>query len=211
MQISDLITQPKKINWMELHDLQPENLKVKMHGEKTKQSIVELGFARAIYVWENPEENNKMYIIDGHTRKDILLELVNDGYDIPKELNCTFLDNTKIRTKKEAIVYLARVFNVKTDPINDEVFKDMLENFDLSLNDVKWDDLDMMVGDVEDIDKLDSEINVDNIDTSECKIIFKFDVMMYESVLQRIDTLKQEKNIATNELLLLELLAKYEL
>lgn len=48
MKIQDLIVETKKVNWMELNDLQPENLKVKMHSEKTKQSIIDLGFARAI-------------------------------------------------------------------------------------------------------------------------------------------------------------------
>jgi len=63
MKIQDYITETKKVAWETLHDLQPENLKVKMHGEKTKQSIIDLGFARAIYVWKNPEENDKIYTL----------------------------------------------------------------------------------------------------------------------------------------------------
>lgn len=50
------------------------------------------------------------------------------------------------------------------------------------------------------------EIDIDNIDTSECKIIFKFDALMYETILNKINNLKQEKDIKTNELLLLDLL-----
>lgn len=158
MKIQDLVVETKKVNWMELNDLQPENLKVKMHSEKTKHCITELGFARAIYVWKNPEEDDKIYIIDGHTRKDILVELVNDGYSIPKELSCTFLDNKKIKNKKEAVVYLTRVFNVKTDPINEEIFKDMLEDFDLSLDDVCFEDLNVMLGEAAiDLDSLGTQ------------------------------------------------------
>jgi hypothetical protein len=143
MKIQDYITETKKVAWENLHDLQPENLKVKMHGEKTKQSIIDLGFARAIYVWQEPE-TNITYIIDGHCRKDILYELTSEGYDIPKELSCTFLDNKKIKNKREAIIYLVRVFNIKTDPINEEIFEDMLEDLDLSLDDICSEDLNIM-------------------------------------------------------------------
>lgn len=55
MKIQDLIVKTEKVKWQDLKDLQPENLKTNFHGEKTKQSIIELGFAQAIYVWQNPE------------------------------------------------------------------------------------------------------------------------------------------------------------
>jgi ParB-like chromosome segregation protein Spo0J len=53
------------------------------------------------------------------------------------------------------------------------------------------------------------EIDIDNIDTSECKIIFKFDALMYESILNKFNKIKEENNFKTNELVLLELLENY--
>jgi len=53
------------------------------------------------------------------------------------------------------------------------------------------------------------EIDIDNIDTSECKIVFKFDALMYESVNNRMNKIKADNNFTTNEVLLLELLEKY--
>ena len=144
MKIQDLIVETKKVKWQVLKDLQPNNLKVPFHGEKTKKSIIEMGFAQAIYVWEDPEDNG-IKIIDGHLRADILRELVNEGHDVPDELPCTFLDNKKIKTKEEAIKYLLRVFNVKRNPIDSEVLTSWLEEIDLSIEDVAFDDLDLKI------------------------------------------------------------------
>jgi len=160
MKIQDLITQTKKVKWQDLKDLQPENLKLPYHAEKTKKSIMELGFAQAIYVWQDPETQNT-YICDGHTRKEILIELINDGFDVPEELNCTFLDNTRIKTKEEAIKYLLRVFNVKRNPIDSEVLESWLEEVDLSIDDVAFDDLDLKF-EVE-----DGEVEIEKLAPSE--------------------------------------------
>jgi hypothetical protein len=142
MKIQDLIIKTEKVNWSELKDLQPENLKTNFHSEKTKQSIIELGFAQAIYVWQNPE-TQEIKIIDGHLRSDLLRELVAEGFEVPDKLNCTFLDNTKITTEQEAIKYLLRVFNVKRNPIDTETLENWLEDVDLSVDDVAFDDLDL--------------------------------------------------------------------
>jgi DNA modification methylase len=111
------------IEWQELKDLQPHNLKIPYHTEKIKKSIIELGFANPFDVWVDPK-TNETFICDGHGRNDILKELIAEGYKIPKELPCTFLDNTKIKTRKEAIKYLLRVFNTKTNPINSEILNE---------------------------------------------------------------------------------------
>ena len=63
------------IKWRELKDLQPHNLKLPYHNEKTKKSIIELGFANPFDVWVDPE-TQEYKICDGHGRKDILLELI---------------------------------------------------------------------------------------------------------------------------------------
>ena len=130
------------IEWQKLKDLQPQNLKVPYHTEKIKKSIVELGFANPFDVWINPE-TNEMLIADGHGRKDVLLELIADGFQVPNELPCTFLDNTKIKTEQEAIKYLLRVFNVKRNPMDDGILAEWVETMDLSVEDVCFEELDI--------------------------------------------------------------------
>lgn len=142
MKIEDLIIKTEKVKWQDLKDLQPENLKIPYHSEKTKKSIIDLGFAQAIYVWQDPE-TSEIYICDGHLRREILVELINDGFDVPEELPCTFLDNTKIKTKKEAITYLLRVFNVKRNPMDDKILAEWVEIMDLSVEDVCFEELDI--------------------------------------------------------------------
>jgi hypothetical protein len=216
MKIQDLIVKTEKVKWQDLKDLQPENLKIPYHNEKTKKSIIKNGFAQAIYVWQDPQ-TQELFIADGHLRKELLIELINDGFDVPDELSCTFLDNTKIKTKQEAVVILLEVFNTKKNPMDSDNVKDWLEDVDLSVDDIAFDDLDlkfeveelpMVEGNNKNNDK-NKEIDIDDIDTSECKIVFKFDAIMYESITQRIRTIQQEEGLNTNEAVLLKLLENY--
>jgi len=131
MKIKDLILKTEKINWQDLADLQPINLKNNYHSEKTKQSIIKNGFARAIYVWQ---DGDKIYIVDGHLRSDILRELKNDGYEVPDMLNCTFLD---LPNKKTAVKYLLQVFNQKTNPINEQSLNTWIDDLEISLDDIE--------------------------------------------------------------------------
>jgi DNA modification methylase len=127
MKIKDLILKTEKVNWQELKDLQPVDLKNNYHSDKTKKSIIENGFARAIYVWQDQED---IYIVDGHLRSDVLRELKNDGYEIPDKLNCTFLD---LPDKITAIKYLLQVFNQKTNPINHFNMENWLGDLEINL------------------------------------------------------------------------------
>ena len=178
MKIEDLIVETKKdliqyqmkiienkctgatlIEWQKLKDLQPQNLKVPYHTEKIKKSIIELGFANPFDVWVNPE-TNEMLIADGHGRKDVLLELIADGFQVPNELPCTFLDNTKIKTEKEAIQYLLRVFNIKTNAIDVIPLENWLEDVDLHFQEVAFDDLNIKM---EDADFQNTEIEAEEV------------------------------------------------
>lgn len=53
MKIKDLILKTEKVNWQDLKDLQPVNLKNNYHSDKVKKSLIKNGFANTIYVWEN--------------------------------------------------------------------------------------------------------------------------------------------------------------
>jgi len=145
-QIKDIILETKKIKWVDILDLQPIDLKNDYHSEKTKESIIENGFSRAIYVWLNPDDQ-QTYIIDGHLRTDLLKELVNDGYDVPDMLNCTFLD---LPNKQTAIKYLLQVFNQKTNPISQKALGDWFDQLDLSIPELNLqiDDLHIELDDI---------------------------------------------------------------
>jgi hypothetical protein len=214
MQIQDLVVKTERIEWKTLQDLQPENLKVNLHTDKVKKSLIENGFARAIYVWTDPQDGITK-IIDGHCRKSVLLELEAEGYDIPQILSCTFLSNHVIQTEQDAVKYLLSVFNTKTNPLDTEELEKWLDEVDIEIDEVNFDELDTSVdmqeldSAVDDLSGKNKEIDIDKIDTSECKIVFKFDELMYESVLNRINTIKQDEGISTNELLLIKLLENY--
>lgn len=138
------------IEWKKLQELQPKNFKHEENKEKTKKSIIELGFADPFDVWINPKTQEPM-IVDGHQRKTILYELIDEGYQVPEELPCTFLDNTQIKTEKQAVKYLVRVFNGKKNQINKESLMDFAEEMDLSIDDIPFDDLDIKL-ELEDIE-----------------------------------------------------------
>jgi hypothetical protein len=222
--IEDKIDKTEKIEWKNLNDLQPINFKVNYHAEKTKQSIIENGFARAIYVWKNPE-NNLIYIVDGHCRKDILLELENEGYKIPEKLNCTFLDNSKISTIQEAIKLLIIVFNIKTNPIEQTAVNPFLEEYDIPLEDIKLDTLNIVDIEAElkfakenletqaqelakQNELLSKNQNIDTMKT-DSKFIFTFEPLQYESILRDFEELKEKTGFKTNELVLMEILNFY--
>ena len=156
-QIKDIILETKKIKWVNILDLQPIDLKNDYHSEKTKQSIIENGFSRAIYVWLNPEDQ-QTYIIDGHLRTDLLKELVNDGYDVPDRLNCTFLD---LPDKQTAIKYLLQVFNQKTNPISQKALGDWFDELDLSIPELNL-QIDALHIELDDIKLEESENKIDN-------------------------------------------------
>lgn len=153
MQIKDLILETKKVNWHNLQDLQPNNLKLPYNNDKTKASLIKNGFASAFQVWQ--DKDGEIWIIDGHLRKDLLLELESDGYAIPPLLSCTFID---LPNKKTAVRYLLEVFNTKKNPTDGSVAVDWVIEEGLDKDDVAFDWVDSVAG-----AKTDQEVDFDNI------------------------------------------------
>ena len=136
--IKDLIIKTEKIDWQSIKDLQPLSLKNDYNSGKLRESIINNGFTRAIYVWDSGKD---IFCVDGHLRMDILKELVADDIKIPEKLNCTFLD---LKSRKHAVKVLLEVFNTKTNPINKGALNDWCEFEDLSFDDdfdITFDDL----------------------------------------------------------------------
>ena len=152
MIIKNKVLKTESIDWTQIKDLQSDNLKVDYHSSKTKQSIIDNGFSRAIYVWQ---DGDNIYCVDGHLRMDLLYELKNDGYNIPEKLPCTFLD---IKDRQEAVKVLLEVFNQKTNPINNDVLIDMLNFEGIPEEEVKIDTLDIGIAEQE-LDAWNSDLD----------------------------------------------------
>lgn len=203
MKIKDLILKTEKVNWQELKDLQPTNLKNPYHSNLTKESLIKNSFAQAFYVWEN--KSNK-YIIDGHLRTDLLKELISEGHDIPNQLSCTFLD---LPNRKAAIKYLFEVFNTKKNPIDLTAMNDWIisENIEDNQINVGWVDI---VGEIknENYSNKNKEIKLDDLG-NESNLIFKFDHKTYLNILALLNNAREQTGSDTNEDTLLKLLEKY--
>lgn len=135
-QLKDLIIKTEKVNWQELKDLQPNNLKTPHHSNLTKESLIKNGFAFSFYIWEDKDASR--YLVDGHLRTDLLRELKNDGFDIPDQLSCTFLD---LPNRKTAVKYLLEVFNTKKNPIDREALNSYLLVEDIQIEEIQVDSL----------------------------------------------------------------------
>ena len=92
-------------NWRNIEPLQPEGFKGQTANEKEtlKNSIVKNGFHDAFDVWQH---DNKLLSIDGVHRKIALLELAQEGYEIPEQLPCTYV--TAENETEAATIILSR-------------------------------------------------------------------------------------------------------
>lgn len=128
MKLKNKIGNLVEIDWAnDLHDLQPDNVKVPININYLKDSILKYGFALPFAVWN---DNGKCYCIDGHTRKQILLELIADGIQVPTKLKA-FEILAKDRT--EAIKILVEVYNQKHNPFAEEILTECLETEEIEI------------------------------------------------------------------------------
>jgi len=92
-------------NWRDIEPLQPEGFKGQTANEKEtlKNSIVKNGFHDAFDVWQH---EGRLLSIDGVHRKIALLELAEEGYEIPEQLPCTYI--TAENETEAATIILSR-------------------------------------------------------------------------------------------------------
>lgn len=114
-------------DWAKLKDLQPDGFKVPINIEHLKKSLKENGFAMPFFGWKQGKD---VYIIDGHQRKQVLNELMQDGEDVPKQLEVQLIN---AETKRQAQEILFNVFNQKQNPINLEVAEVYIEQNNLEV------------------------------------------------------------------------------
>ena len=109
------------VEWQKVKDLQPDNLKLPYNYEHIKKSILKHGISKAYDVCELEGE---LYWIDGHTRTQILMELVSDDVDVPEMLTANFC---RVKDRKEAIEILLEVHNQRQNPIAEEVLSEWID------------------------------------------------------------------------------------
>jgi DNA modification methylase len=92
-------------NWRDIEPLQPEGFKGQTANEKEtlKNSIVKNGFHDAFDVWQH---EGRLLSIDGVHRKIALLELAEQGYEIPEQLPCAYV--TAANETEAATIILSR-------------------------------------------------------------------------------------------------------
>jgi len=105
MQIAVKVETGFNCKWRNIEPLQPEGFKGQTANEKEtlKNSIVKNGFHDAFDVWQH---DNKLLSIDGVHRKIALLELADEGYEIPEQLPCTYV--TAENETEAATIILSR-------------------------------------------------------------------------------------------------------
>ena len=105
MQIAVKVETGFNCNWRDIEPLQPEGFKGQTANEKEtlKNSIVKNGFHDAFDVWQH---DGKLLSIDGVHRKIALLELAEEGYEIPEQLPCTYV--TAANETEAATIILSR-------------------------------------------------------------------------------------------------------
>lgn len=171
------------IEWQKVKDLQPDNLKLPYNYNHIKQSILKHGISKAYDVCELDGE---LYWIDGHTRTQILMELVSDGVDVPEMLTANFC---RVRDRKEAIEILLEVHNQRQNPIAEEV---LAEWIDVEMVEVAVESLNVKVVEEEfDYSEKNKEFEEDDFENQKYTIKLEFTEDDYNFVRDKIKQLGQ--------------------
>lgn len=162
MSIKSRILGAELVDWRNLKDLQPDNIKLPQNYDHIKSSIKKHGFSQPFFVWK---QKNDYFTIDGHTRKTVMLEMVADGEVIPDRLHGVLID---AKNKKEAIKILLDVYNQKHNQIAGEILFEWLNVEDIEPDEVNIESLDVSIDhESNKIDKNQSSQDVMNTVTVE--------------------------------------------
>jgi hypothetical protein len=121
MEIKSILGEKVLIEWRKMQSLQPDNLKLPYNIAYLKQSLIENNFAMPFFGWQNGED---VYVIDGHQRLQVLMELEGEGVKIPELLDCQLI---KAKDRKEAVKILLKVYNQRSNPIDLEVLTEWVQ------------------------------------------------------------------------------------
>ena len=137
-------------DWSKLLDLQPDGLKVPINIDALKKSLLKNNFAFPFFGYKDEEG---VWIIDGHTRKQVLYELLQAGEDVPELLEVQLIN---CESKDKAREILLEVFNQKHNPMNEEVLIEYIEQYQLDVDVIP---LNVFVEKIEDVEHEKTEDN----------------------------------------------------
>ncbi len=119
------------VDWRKIEPLQPDDVKIDNNKEALKQSLLKNGFVVPFAVWT---DNDIHYCVDGHTRKAVLKELLEEEHNVPKTLKAYQI---KAKDRQEAISIFVEVFNQKHNPFDYDVLTEWLDIEDVEIEDIE--------------------------------------------------------------------------
>ena len=128
MEIKNNVDSGYKGKLIDFNELQPINLKIPMYSDITKKSIISRGFVQPFAMCKI---DDKLYIIDGHLRHDLINELINDGYKVPNEFSYYLID---VKNDFEIAIDTLMSFNVKVNPIDLPALNEWVKIKQISVN-----------------------------------------------------------------------------
>jgi len=189
MEIKSILGEKVLIEWRKMQSLQPDNLKLPYNIAYLKQSLIENNFAMPFFGWQNGED---VFVVDGHQRLQVLMELQGEGVKIPELLDCQLIN---AKDRKEAVKILLKVYNQRSNPIDLEVLTEWV-----NIEQVEVEVQSLNVVDVSDNSKDYFEID-EKIETDKDKISSTSDgystfelVMLHENKLILLETLNKIKS-----------------
>lgn len=198
MELKNKIGNLIEIDWKhDLHELQPDNVKVPVNIEYLKTSILKHGFALPFAVWNN---KGKYYCVDGHTRKEVLNELIADGVSVPDKLKAF---EVLARDRKEAVNILVEVYNQKHNPFAEEVLLEWLEVEDVELEDLQAVNMSQSINSDFDLDDFFEDKEESKAKENKFKIILEYTEEDYNKIINAF-----EKQTGSKEEIIYRLLTR---
>lgn len=162
MEIKSILGEKVLIEWRKMKSLQPDNLKLPYNIAHLKKSLLDNNFAMPFFGWQNGSE---VYVIDGHQRKEVLMELESEGVKVPELLDCQLI---KAKDRKEAVKILLNVYNQKSNPIDLEVLTEWV-----NIEQVECEVQSLNVVDVQDIEEDENEKDL----SSSIKNLYRIEIV----------------------------------
>ena len=177
--IKDRIKEFAKIPWKDIVDFQPDDLKEDVSNDYLKESILENGFSMPFFVWD---DDGIVRNVDGHLRKSVLIELEDEGHEVPEMLSVCFLD---IHDELEAKKILLEVFNQKQRGVIKSVVETWVSDVEINLGSLN-------MGFTTKINFNESkEVEVDGFSPVK-QLVFKYNQEDYDLVLGVLESLSSE-------------------
>lgn len=113
----------------------------KENYERLRAEIERDGFSFPFAVWENPADGG-LYILDGHQRRETLVRMRKDGWEIP-EVPIVFVEADDIKQAKHKLLAAASQYGkVESDGLlefigNDFLADDLVSHFNFPEIDIK--------------------------------------------------------------------------